>query len=122
MSTSGQYSTPMEKDIAFEMAGSAVRYGVGVTAEVGMDLAALGARRVLVLTDPVVKGLAPVQTVIDALERQKVPYGLYDRVRVEPSDESVLDAIAFAREGTFDAFVAVGGGCTIATEKSVHRY
>ncbi len=42
----------MTKDIAFEMAVSSVRYGVGVTREVGPDLADLGAKHVLVVTDP----------------------------------------------------------------------
>jgi hydroxyacid-oxoacid transhydrogenase len=112
----------MEKDIAFEMATSTLRYGAGVTGEVGMDLAALGARRVLVLTDPVLKALPPVQTVADSLERQKIPFVVYDRVRVEPSDGSVLDAVAFARDGAFDAFVAVGGGSVIDTAKVVNLY
>jgi hydroxyacid-oxoacid transhydrogenase len=112
----------MDKDTAFEMAGSSVRYGVGVTREVGMDLAALGARRVLVLTDPIVGALPPARTVVESLERQRLGYAIYDRVRVEPSDESVLDAVAFAREGGFDAFVAVGGGSTIDTAKCVNLY
>ena len=112
----------MEKDIAFEMATSTLRYGAGVTGEVGMDLAALGARRVLVLTDSVLKALPPVQTVADSLERQKIPFVVYDRVRVEPSDGSVLDAVAFARDGAFDAFVAVGGGSVIDTAKVVNLY
>jgi hydroxyacid-oxoacid transhydrogenase len=112
----------MEKDIAFEMAGSAVRYGAGVTREVGMDLAALGARHVLVLTDPVMTRLPPVQTVTDALDSQKLRFAVYDRVRVEPTDESVLDAIAFARDQAFDAFVAVGGGSTLDTAKIVNLY
>ncbi len=112
----------MDKDIAFEMAASTVRYGRGVTREVGMDLAALGARHVLVLTDPVVKALAPVQTVIESLQRERITCALYDRVRVEPSDESMLDAVAFARDGAFDAFVAVGGGSTIDTAKVVNLY
>jgi hydroxyacid-oxoacid transhydrogenase len=43
-------------------------------------------------------------------------------VRVEPSDESFLDAIAFARERPVDAFVAVGGGSTIDTAKAVNLY
>jgi len=43
----------MTKDIAFEMAVSSVRFGVGVTREVGMDLAEMGSRLVLVVTDPV---------------------------------------------------------------------
>src|SRR5439155_7217082 len=47
---------------------------------------------------------------------------LYDRVRVEPSDESFLDAIAFARGGEHDAIVAVGGGSTIDTAKAVNLY
>ena len=112
----------MEKDIAFEMAASTVRYGAGVTAEVGMDLAALGARRVLVLTDSVLKALPPVQTVADSLDRQKIPFVVYDLVRVEPSDRSMLDAVAFARDGAFDAFVAVGGGSVIDTAKVVNLY
>jgi len=112
----------MSNDIAFEMAVSTVRYGVGVTREVGMDLAELGARLVLVLTDPTVSALAPVQTVLESLERSHVPFALYDRVRVEPSDESFLDAIAFARARPFDAFVGVGGGSTIDTAKAVNLY
>src|SRR5204863_9211103 len=64
----------------------------------------------------------PVQTVLESLERSGVPFALYNRVRVEPSDESFLDAIAFARERPFDAFVAVGGGSTIDTAKAVNLY
>src|SRR3989442_6581840 len=112
----------MEKDIAFEMAASTVRYGAGVTCEVGMDLASLGARRALVLTDSVVKTLPPVQRVAESLERQRIPFVVYDRVRVEPTDQSMLDAVAFARDGEFDAFVAVGGGSTIDTAKVVPLY
>src|SRR5882672_11591321 len=113
---------PMDKDIAFEMAVSSVRFGVGVTREVGMDLAEMGARLVLVLTDPTVSTLAPVQTVLESLERSSVPFALYDRVRVEPSDESFLDAIAFANTQPFDAIVAVGGGSVIDTAKAVNLY
>jgi hydroxyacid-oxoacid transhydrogenase len=109
-------------DPIFEMAASAVRFGPGVTREIGMDLADLGARLVLVLTDPVVGRLPPVQTVVESLEANRVPFALYDRVRVEPTDESFLDAIAFARTRPFDAFVAVGGGSTIDTAKAVNLY
>src|SRR6185436_4802196 len=115
-------SEPMSKDIAFEMAVSSVRYGIGVTREVGMDLAEMGAKNVMVLTDPHLARLAPVQTVVESLEQNGVAFALYDRVRIEPSDESFLDAIAFARERTVDAFVAVGGGSTIDTAKAVNLY
>ncbi len=112
----------MSNDIAFEMAVSSVRFGAGVTREVGMDLKEMGARLVLVVTDPVLRKLRPVQTVLESLEQNGIPYALYDRVRVEPSDESFLDAIAFATERPFDAIVAVGGGSTIDTAKAVNLY
>ena len=112
----------MNKDIAFEMAVSSVRFGVGVTREVGMDLKEMGARLVLVVTDPLVSTLPPVRTVLESLEQNGIPYALYDRVRVEPSDESFLDAIAFANGRPFDAIVAVGGGSVIDTAKAVNLY
>ncbi|PYQ80812.1 MAG: hypothetical protein DMG03_21725 [Acidobacteria bacterium] len=82
----------------------------------------LGARRVMVITDPVVGRLAPARTVMESLEANRVPAVLYDRVRVEPTDESFLDATAFAKDGGYDAFVAVGGGSTIDTAKAVNLY
>lgn len=112
----------MQKEIAFEMAVSAVRFGAGVTREVGMDLADMGVRRVLVLTDPTLSRLAPVRTTLESLEANKLSFTLYDRVRVEPSDESFLDAIAFARLDAYDAFVAVGGGSTMDTAKAANLY
>jgi hydroxyacid-oxoacid transhydrogenase len=107
---------------AFEMAVSSIRFGAGVTREVGMDVADLGARRILVLTDPVLASLPPVQTVLESLEANGVSFTLYDRVRIEPSDTSFLDAIAFARQDTYEAFVAVGGGSAIDTAKAVNLY
>jgi hydroxyacid-oxoacid transhydrogenase len=112
----------MTTDTAFEMVASAIRFGVGVTREVGMDLKEMGVERALVLTDPVVSGLPPVRTVLASLEESGIPFALYDRVRIEPSEESFLDAIAFARTGRYDAFVAVGGGSTIDTAKAVNLY
>ncbi len=112
----------MPDEIAFEMAVSNIRFGAGVTREVGMDLADLGVRRVLVLTDPVLKPLPPVQTALQSLEESGVAWTLYDRVRVEPTDESFLEAIAFARQSQYEAFVAIGGGSTIDTAKAVNLY
>ncbi|MFM2125983.1 MAG: NAD-dependent methanol dehydrogenase, partial [Acidobacteriota bacterium] len=109
-------------EIAFEMAVSSVRFGSGVTREVGMDLADLGARRVLVITDPVIAKLRPMQVVLESLHENGIEATVYSSVRVEPTDESFLDAIAFARQGGYDAFVAVGGGSTIDTAKAVNLY
>jgi hydroxyacid-oxoacid transhydrogenase len=111
-----------ERDNVFEMAASNVRFGAGVTREIGMDLREIGARRVIVLTDPVVARLAPAAAVLESLDASGIAVTLYDRVRVEPTDESFLDAIAFARPLECDAFVAVGGGSVLDTAKAVNLY
>jgi len=112
----------MTHDYAFEMAASSVRFGAGVTREVGADLAELGVRRVLLVTDPTLTHLLPVATALESLEAHHLPVALYDRVRVEPTDDSLQDAIAFASGDAFDAIVAIGGGSTIDTAKAVNLY
>jgi hydroxyacid-oxoacid transhydrogenase len=112
-------------EYAFEMAVSNVRFGAGVTRECGMDLADLGVRRALVVTDRTVAKLPPLSKVLESLEAAGVGATVYDRVRVEPTDESFKDAIAFGGPGgagPFDGFVAVGGGSTIDTAKAVNLY
>ena len=112
----------MSHETAFEMAVASVRFGPGVTREVGEDLAALGARRALVVTDPVIARLRPAEVVFESLEVNRIAFAIYDRVRVEPTDTSFLDAIAFANQDRYDAIVAVGGGSTIDTAKAVNLY
>jgi hydroxyacid-oxoacid transhydrogenase len=109
-------------DTAFELAAASIRFGPGVTREVGFDLADLGVQHVLVLSDPIVGRLPPVQTVLESLEDNRIRCSRYDRVRVEPTDESFLDAIAYAERLDFDAIVAVGGGSVIDTAKAVNLY
>src|SRR5213596_2164906 len=106
-------------DTVFEMAASGIRFGPGVTREIGMDL---GARRVLVITDPLVARLAPVAIVLESLEAAGVAATLYDPVRVEPTEESFLEATAAATASPYDAFVAVGGGSAIDTAKGANLY
>lgn len=112
----------MRNDFAFEMAASAVRFGAGVTREVGADLKELGIPRALVITDPTVRHLPPVQTVLESLDAAGVSCVVYDQVRIEPSDESFHHAIDFARQHPFEAIVAVGGGSVIDTAKAVNLY
>lgn len=112
----------MDLEYAFEMSASNVRFGRGVTREVGMDLADGGVKRVMVLCDPNLSRLDPVTVVLESLSDNGIEYDLYDRVRVEPTDRSFKEAIDFARAGNFDGFVAVGGGSTMDTAKAANLY
>ena len=112
----------MTREYAVELAASNIRYGFGVTHEVGEDLAEQGAKLVMVLTDPNLYELAPVERALEALHDAKIDYHLYNRVVIEPTDESFKDAIAFAQSHNFDAFVAIGGGSTIDTAKAANLY
>lgn len=112
----------MEREYAFEMVTSGIRYGAGVTRELGAELTDLGSRHVLVFTDQNLRNLPPVATVLESLSASKIRFSVFDRVRVEPTDESFEEAIAAARSDDFDAFVAVGGGSTMDTAKAANLY
>jgi len=89
----------MALEYAFEMAASSIRFGPGVTREVGMDLAEMKVQKVMVLTDQRLTKLQPVDTVLQSLRDNRISFGLFDRVRVEPNDASFREAIEFATEG-----------------------
>ena len=109
-------------DYDFEMACSNIRYGPGATQEVGMDLNNLGAKRVCLMTDANLAKLPPMKATLESLHKHNVNFEIYDRVRVEPTNESFEDAIRFARSQPFDAFLAVGGGSVMDTAKAANLY
>ncbi|KAG8013749.1 Hydroxyacid-oxoacid transhydrogenase, partial [Nibea albiflora] len=114
--------TVQKTDYAFEMASSNIRYGAGVSREIGMDLQNLGAQNVCLMTDRNLSVLPPVKAVLESLAKNGIQYKVYDNVRVEPTDTSFKEAIAFAKNGSFDVYVAVGGASVIDTCKAANLY
>merc|ERR1719348_2209424 len=117
-----QTSTAPSTDYAFEMACSNIRYGAGVTSEVGMDLVNMKAKHVGVFTDKNLAKLAPMRATVDSLTKAGVNFKVYDDVRVEPTDASFKAAADFAKLHNFDAILAVGGGSVIDTAKAANLY
>lgn len=107
---------------AVELATSNIRFGTGVTRELGADLSDRGLRNVMLLTDPFVAALPPVETALASLDESDIRVTVYKNVSVEPTDASFLDAIRVAESVRPDAFVAVGGGSTIDTAKAANLY
>ena len=112
----------MDRETRFTMDTSSIKFGPGATREVGADMARFGGRRVMVVTDPRLAGGETVATVMESLKSEGIDAVLYDRVRVEPTDTTFMAAAAFATEGRFDGYVAVGGGSVMDTAKAANLY
>lgn len=119
-------------DYAFEMAASTIRFGEGVTSEIGADVRGIGAKRILVVADPNVAALpgGPVHRVLASLAAAGLREGggsagsvvVFTGVSIEPTDSSFRSAIDEARRVAPDAFVAVGGGSAMDTAKAANLY
>ncbi len=112
----------VKTETGFTMDTSSIKYGPGMTREVGHDMLHLGAHRVMVVTDPHLVRGEPVSVTLDSLRAQGIDAVLFDQVCVEPTDVSFKEAIQFAAEGRFDGYVAVGGGSSIDTAKAADLY
>jgi hydroxyacid-oxoacid transhydrogenase len=111
-----------QRETRFTMDTSSIKFGPGATREVGADMARLGARRVMVVTDPRLAAGESVATALAALRGEGIDAVLYDQLRVEPTDHSFLAAAEFATAGAFDGYVAVGGGSVMDTAKAANLY
>ena len=112
----------MRRETAFSMDTSSIRYGPGVTREVGYEMKRLGARRAMVVTDPKLASSEPVSLTLDSLRKEGIDSVLFDQARVEPTDASFKEAISAAADGRFDGYVAVGGGSSMDTAKAANLY
>jgi hydroxyacid-oxoacid transhydrogenase len=108
-------------ETVFTYAAPDLKFGVGAAAEVGHDLASWGVQRVLLVTDAGVAATGHPSRIAEQVAARGIEVTTYDGVRVEPTDESLDEAISFAKAaGSFDAIVAVGGGSSIDTAKAVN--
>jgi len=110
-----------QSETVFTYGTPQLKFGSGASDEVGYDLSQYGVSRALVVTDPGVAATGLPQRVAEQMGRFGIEAQVFDGSHVEPSDESMQQAVDFARDaGPFDAYVAVGGGSSIDTAKAIN--
>jgi alcohol dehydrogenase class IV len=111
---------PAEETI-FTWGAPPLKFGPGAVDEIGFEMAQLGAKRVLILTDPRINEIGIPARIAESLARHGISSEIFDGCHVEPTDNSMDKAAGYAREqGPWDGFVAVGGGSSIDTAKAVN--
>jgi len=117
------YFRPTEGgDPVFSVESAKIKFGFGALEEIGVDARSLGMTRVAFYTDPNVADLEPVAIALNSLKKQGIDVAVYKEVEVEPTDRSFKAGAAFAKDGSFDGFVSVGGGSVIDTCKASNLY
>ena len=113
----------MRSESAFTMDTSSIKYGPGVTREIGHDMRQWGARRVMVVTDPYLAETEPVD------RRARGPAAARGSTRCSSIRSASSRPTSRSRPpsrspptGRFDGYVAVGGGSSIDTAKAANLY
>ena len=104
---------------AFKLETTPITFGPGASEEAGWEMKRLGATRVMLISDPGVVQAGITGKIRETIEAEDIECEVFDRVRVEPTLESLQEALDFATDGAFDGFVAVGGGSSLDTAKVV---
>jgi hydroxyacid-oxoacid transhydrogenase len=109
-------------ETAFTVDASRITFGRGCLRELGDRASALGMTRVALFSDPGVAALEVFDTAHRSLSAAGIDVVAYIDVNVEPTDESLRRAAAFASETRPDGYVSVGGGSVIDTAKAANLY
>ena len=94
-----------------------LRSGPDCALELGGHCLGLGMRRPLLVTDPGLMSIGLIQPVIQAMTDVGLDVLLFDQVREDPPEETVLAAAELGRKAGADGVVAVGGGSSMDVAK-----
>jgi len=107
-------------ETVFPWLGPNFKFGIGATGEVGYEMARLGVRRCLVVTDANVVDSGTVRVVQDSLVAAGVAVRVWSGAQTEPTDSSIERAMSELADIEVDGYVAVGGGSSIDTCKLIN--
>jgi hydroxyacid-oxoacid transhydrogenase len=107
-------------ETVFVMEMSPLKFGLGATDEIAHDVKRFGLGKVLIVTDRHIAELGLPSKIAGLLGEEGIKADVYDGAEVEPTDRSMEEAAAYAREKDFDGLIAVGGGSAIDTCKAVN--
>jgi alcohol dehydrogenase len=96
-----------------------VYVGEGASLNLCQNLSSLQINRLLVVTDQVLYDLGIVEPIVNALTEQGIDVAVYRGVIPDPTIETVRNGLELLNSHQCDAVMAVGGGSSIDTAKSI---
>ncbi len=93
--------------------------GAGSALQLAQQCRRLGIARPLLVTDPGLMAIGLVQPVLAALEREGLQAAVFDQVREDPPEATVLAAADLGRSRGVDGVLGVGGGSSMDVAKVV---
>ena len=83
------------------------------------DLAALGKRAFIITGRHSAKANGSLNDVISVLEKEGIPYRIFDQVEENPSVETIVKAAETGKEFRGDFLIGIGGGSPLDAAKAI---
>lgn len=84
--------------------------GANCLKDAGEQVAELGFKKALIVTDKVLGQIGIVKKVTDVLDNKNIEYAIYDETKPNPTVKNVNDGLALLKEKECDFVISLGGG------------
>jgi len=98
---------------------TSVRFGAGRIAELGAAVKAAGMSRPLLVTDPRLATLPPVERALEVLAGDNIAAAVFSDVKPNPIASNVDAGLKALRAGRHDGVIAMGGGSALDAGKVI---
>jgi alcohol dehydrogenase class IV len=96
-----------------------VVHGLGAVSQVGREAKRLRMTRVVLVTDPQVKGAGLLDRSIQSLGSSGIQAFIFDEVEVDPGIKTVSKGVELAKVKNCDGIIIVGGGSPMCAGKGI---
>lgn len=94
-------------------------HGHGAVNEIVTEVKSRGFKKALIVTDADLVKFKVVKKVTDILDKNKLPYEVFDKVKANPSVEVVQKGVEAFKKAGADYMIAIGGGSPQDTAKGI---
>ena len=94
-------------------------FGAGSRSVITQEIKDRGYKKALVVSDKDLVKFNVVQLITDLLDKEAIPYSIFDDVQQNPSVTNVKNGVAACKAAGADFIIAIGGGSPIDTAKGI---